>query len=255
MSKSSLFSNKAFQQETASPVGFNLVHQVNGFNSVFNVKPLDESEATSIEKLLVENYRPGSMDEDQVAQDVTVLKQLTSEIRAIGRQGTVLMGERVYKAKELLKPYRDGTFTRWLETAFGTRKTGYNALSYFELYKALPKEELRDQFKKIPLRAAYVLASRVGDIEVKSEIIRDFYEARHDEIVNVIQEKLPVPIEDKRVGKNVNDRLVAQLKEIAKKIKKRKISLSDENVNSIEETQELISEILGQSVKSGEFAF
>lgn len=131
MSKSSLFENKALQQVG---VGFNLVTNTNSFNALFATKPLEQSEAEQIEKILTDNFQEGFIEKDQVQQDVLQLKQITAEIKAIGKQGTILMGERVHRARELLKSYKDGAFTKWLESAFGTRKTGYNVLAYYEFY-------------------------------------------------------------------------------------------------------------------------
>jgi len=240
MSKPSIFENKSF--ETSSAVTrFNLAPQINSFNSFFETKPLDETESLRIEKLLVDSFVPGTIDEESVAEDLNQLKLITSEIRAIGRQGTVLMGERVHRVKKLLIPYKDGTFTKWLESTFGTRKTGYNVLSYFELYSELAEPELRDKFKKLPLRAAYVLASREGSLSVKSEIIREYHMYSHTELVIVIQDKLPVSKEDKRVNKSYTDRLVRLLKETSKKLEKRKDCLSETNKRDIEETTNILN--------------
>ena len=149
----------------------------------------------------MDSYVPGAIDEELVERDLNQLKLITSEIKAIGRQGTVLMGERVHKAKEVLNPYKDGTFTRWLESTFGTRKTGYNVLSYFELYRDLPQLDLEEKLKKMPLRAAYVLASRELDLDAKASIIRDCHELNHSELVAIIPDRLPASHESSRAQK------------------------------------------------------
>jgi len=245
MSKSTLFSNPAFQkQETAVPIGFNLVTQTNNFNSVFNIRPLETTEAASIEKLLAENFLPGSISDEQVGKDADELKIITAEIKAIGKQGIVLMGERVHKAREILKPYRDGTFTKWIEKAFGARKTGYNMLSYFELYNALPSPLLKEKLKKIPQKAAYILASRLGDIEVKAEIINDYYDQGANEIIALIQEKIPLMSKDKRSYKDAHARLIASLFKEIKKLAECKKSLSEENRNSLFMLRELLDIVL-----------
>ncbi len=225
MSKSSVFENKAFQQ-TSSAIGFNLVSQINSFNSVFDTKPLDSFEVSELETLLADNFLPETIGEEQVEKDMGRLKQITAEIKAIGRQGAILMGERVFMARDILKPYKEGTFTKWLEATFGARKTGYNALAYFDLYSSLPDDELREKFKQIPLRAAYVLASRRGDPETKTTIIREFHGLRHNELVSIIQEKLPVDAVEKKLSKGLNSRLIAQAGEIFKQHHERKELLS-----------------------------
>lgn len=244
MSKSNVFENKAFQKTNQGGVGFNLVSQVNSFHSVFNTKPLDAKEANEIERLLVDNFRPGQSDEEQVGKDVEQLKLITSEIKAIGKQGTVLMGERVHKARELLKPYKDGTFTKWLETTFGTRKTGYNMLAYYDLYTALPHDALRESLKKLPQRTAYILASRDGDIGTKAEIISEYHDRTHDELVVLIQEKLPVASGDKRKAKSSNESLIISMIDSAQKLQKRKSTLTEEDRNDLTELAQMIDVLL-----------
>lgn len=233
MSKPNIFENKAFQQTTTIG-GFNLVPQTNSFNSVFNIKSLDLQEASRIEQLLKDNFHPDKVVEEQIKKDVEQLKQITSEIKAIGKQGTILMGERVHRAKELLKPYKDGTFTKWLESTFGTRKTGYNMLAYYDLYTALPHDNLREHFKKIPQRAAYILASREGNIDTKVEIINESHNRSHLELINLIQEKLPVTINDKRKRKSSNSKLIAIIREAIQKIQLHKNLTSEDKVELFE---------------------
>lgn len=212
MSRSNVFENKAFQAAPAS-IGFNLISQVNSFHSVFDTKALDTEEVSSLENLLVEGVRSEEISNEQVTKDLLILKQITAEIRAIGNQGTILLGERAYRARDLLKFYKNGTFTRWLDAAFGSRKTGYNVLAYYELYTALPNDELRDRFKKLRQRSAYILASREGSIETKSEIINEYHDKSHNEIVILIQEKLPVSVKDRRLSKVSSAKLLSNLQE------------------------------------------
>ena len=244
MSKPSVFENKSFQNKASAGTGFNLAPQVNSFNAIFDPKPLDALEETRIEKLLVENYQPGAIQDEQVKTDVLQLKRITAEIKSISKQGIVLMGERVHQAMGILKPYKDGTFTKWLEATFGARRTGYNVLAYFELYKALPSDSLRERLKKIPLRAAYALASRVGDADVKEEIIREHHDLKHNELVTLIQEKLPVASTDRRSGKSSNDRLIAKAHNMLEKLLKRKAVLSEGNKQDVAKMRELLDSIL-----------
>ena len=119
------------------------------------------------------------------------LYQITEEIRAISRQGAVLLGERVFRVRELLKPYRDRTFTKWLEATFSSRKTGYNFLAYYELYIHLPREELKEKFKKMPSRAAYILASKEGALQEKVSLIEEYSDLGHQELVALIRQTFP----------------------------------------------------------------
>lgn len=243
MSKSSVFENKAFEKTAAGGAGFNLAPLVNNFNSVFETKPVDEAESKRIEKLLADGCVPGSIDEEQVERDFERLKLFTSEIRAIGRQGTILMGERVHKAMEVLKPYKAGTFTRWLESTFTAKKTGYNALSYFELHRDLPQVDLKEKFKKMPLRAAYVLASREGDLDAKANIIREYHEYNYTDLLIIIREKLPSYRESGRRESFV-EKLIVRIRKSAEKLKKRKSELNKGNRTALEKAQRLIDFLL-----------
>lgn len=239
MSAPSIFeNNRAFQGQTPS---FNLVNQTSSFQSVFDTKPLDEKEALALEKLLVDNYQPGgdAPTEEQVQVDVEQLKRLTAEIRAIGKQGVVLMGERVYKARDLLKLYRDGTFTKWLEAAFGNRKTGYNLLSYYELHKDLPPQ-LRENLKRIPQRCAYILASRDGAFETKQEILRQYSDLPLKELDLLIKDRLPAAKGDRRTRKSSNAKLIEGLKEIAYRLEARKAELTEQEIDEVLEQARVI---------------
>ena len=231
MSKPS-FQNLAFQQTAPGP-GFNLINQVNSFNAFIDARPLDPKEANEIDRLLHENFVPGQIDEGQPSKDAEELKTLSSEIKAIGRQGIVLVGERVHRAREILKNYKDGTFTKWLDATFDSKKTAYNRLNYFEFYRSLPPS-LQEPFKRIPQKAAYILASREGSIEKKEEIIREYSDMEVKDLVPLIQEMLPAASNDKRSTKSSNDRLIDSLREVFKKIRKRKDTLSEKNKDDLQ---------------------
>lgn len=240
---SSIFENKAFDK-APSVGGFNLVPQVNNFNSIFDIKPLDASESNRIELLLVENYLPGIMPEESVEKDLHSLKAITSEIRSIGRQGTILMGERVYKAREILKNYREGTFLKWIDSTFGTRRTGYNVLSYFELHRDLPDLELKEKFKKLSLKSAYLLANRKGGLEIKANIVQEYKECGYKEFSKIIQEKLPTSEKDKRAKRNSIDRLVTLMQNSVKELSKKKNNLKDSHKKSLNEIKHFIAHLL-----------
>lgn len=214
------------------------------FNSVFDTKPLDQEEARSLEQLLSENFLLVVTNKEQVATDITNLKQITAEIKAIGKQGIILIGERVHRAREILKPYKDGTFTKWLESAFGSRKSGYNALSYYELYTALPHDDLRDRFKKLKQRTAYILASREGDIETKTEIINKYHDKPHEELLILIQEKLPISIKDKRSSKSLTEKLLIEARRIVEKLYSCKADFTHEDKNEIYKLKKLLDSML-----------
>ena len=114
------------------------------------------------------------------------------------------LGEGISKVQKILKSYTDGTFTQWLTSTLGSKQTGYNYLSYYELYQALPSPDLQDSFSKIPQKAAYTLAnkSKGGDIEKTIDIINGYHDRPLDEIIQVVREAFPVKEGDKRKRSN-----------------------------------------------------
>ncbi|WP_068470538.1 CT583 family protein [Candidatus Protochlamydia phocaeensis] len=153
-------------------------------------KSLEPIEEDQIELLLIDSSKAGTTS-DVIENDINQIKQITAEIRTIGKQGSILMGERAFKAREILKSYKDGAFTKWLEISFGSKRSGYNALSYYELFISLPDSDIKDKFKKIPQKVAYALASRIGEIEKKAEIINSCDNLKTDQMLELIQEQFP----------------------------------------------------------------
>lgn len=245
MSQGKKFSNPAFQSpsKTLPAMEFNLAPVVNNFNSVFNTQPLEEKESLGLETLLVDHFLPGKVSEDQIGKDLGQLKTITAEIKAISNQGIVLTGERIQKAREILKPYKDGAFTKWLESTFGSRRTAYNVLSYYELYSDLPNNMLKERFKKFPQKAAYLLASKDADIEEKAKIIEDYHESSTNELVMLIQDRFPPDCNDGR-RKDANRTLLDSIEQSLKKLSRRKNHLSTENLKQIAYLRTLIDELL-----------
>lgn len=245
MAKNLTITNPAFSSSSPKGMGggFNLAPQVNNFNSIFNTTPLDEVESRQIEKLLVDNFLPGKVSEEQVEQDSNQLKTITSEIKAISNQSIVLIGERIHNAREILKPYRDGALAQWIESTFGSRRTAYNILAYYQLYSQLSSPTLQDRFKKMPQKIAYLLASKDVDISGKTEIIENYYESNSSELMMLIQERFPADIGDGR-RKAANKTLLDSLELGLKKICKRKDHLTEGDHIQITRLKKLIDEIL-----------
>lgn len=233
MSKSSVFSNPAFQVQTSpSLIKTNLLPESNSFNSIFDTQPLDEEEVARLKSLLSESA--STLSKEQIEQDTLTLKQITTEIKAIDKQGVILLGQRVKQARELLKPYRDGTFTQWLETAFGSKKSGYNALAYYELYQALPGEESKEAFKKLPNKAAYILASREATIEVKADVISSCREKTSKEAIDLIKQSFPSKEDDKRVKTPEHKKLIQEIIENLEKLQRVNFSIDSTDKKNLE---------------------
>ncbi|MBX9744392.1 MAG: pGP6-D family virulence protein [Chlamydiales bacterium] len=244
MSKQSPFSNPAFQPSSAPAAkGYNMVHNTNNFNSVFNPQPLDNKESTGIEKLLVDFYLPGRFPETQVTTDLDQLKKITTEIKAVAKQGAVLTGERLNQARSILKPYRDGAFAQWIDLFFGSRRTAYNMLAYYELYSSLPNHEAKIKFQKLPQKVAYLLASKNVTIDAKVDIIDKHFDSNPNDLMMLIQERFPADEGDGR-RKTANKSLLDSLEFGLKKLLRRKDHLSDDNIRQVHRLKSLIDDII-----------
>ena len=242
MSNLTLFANPAFQEQKSNTSQFNLVTQANTFNAVFNTQPLSEFDATNLDKLIFGNIKADLISEEQADKDLKHLELVTSEIKSIGQQATILIGERIYKAREILKSYKDGTFTKWLEFVLGSKKTGYNILAYYEFYKALPTEHLKESFKKIPQKAAYILASRDGDIQKKINIINSSTNLQSDAIISLVQTELPSKVSKNK--KTIDSRIFQSLHELIEKIQINKDCLTEYDREKLLSIKLFIEEIL-----------
>ncbi|MCB1067631.1 MAG: CT583 family protein [Chlamydiia bacterium] len=244
MSKKLKFSNPAMKKsEVASSKKeqFNLAVNVNSFNAIFDLQKLDSAEEQRIHEILEKNWIPDNLSQDEMEKNFGLLKTITSEIKSISRQGAILIGERVVRARELLKPFRDGTFTLWLESTFGSRQSGYNMLSYYEFFVALPSEDLKSKYKKMAQRAAYQLASRKGDIQKKFTIIDQHYGLKSSEIIGILQREFST--RDLRSRKTV-DGLINRLLETVDHLVKRRKELSAEDLKDIKYANGRLQEIL-----------
>jgi len=219
----------------------------NALRSIFDIQKLEESEDIQLQKLLVEEILPGLRSEEQLAQDLDVLRRLTAEVKSISKQGALLVGERIYQARELLKNYGDGrtSFNRWIQLTFSnSRRTAFNALAYFEFHRALPDEGLRSMLKRMPNKAAYVLAAREGSIEAKADIIREYHQQKAEEIIPVIQDKLPAAQDKKKLSKDASSQLILKILTMSRRLTLRKNYLSALNKAELEEIIHILQSML-----------
>lgn len=166
---------------------------LSSFAGVFRVSSLSSTEEARLSDLL-ESHRP---EGEEIGPDLEQLCSITAEVRAINSQAAILHGERIKKAQELLKKYRDGAFTSWLIAAYGNRQTPYNFLQYYELYHALP-QALSGKLDEMPKQIAYILASRQGALPKKEEILRNYVGQSKQELLHAIRESFPLSQGDKR---------------------------------------------------------
>lgn len=201
MSKFNDLLNLRFRQkDTQQPKMTALVERssngdLSSFSGVFRVAQLNEKEKSDIESIL-RNFRVS--DAYDVEPDLKALMAITSEVKAITNQAVILHGERIKRAQELLKKYRDGAFTAWLFATYGNRQTPYNFLQYYEFYTMLPPT-LHPKLDQMPRQAVYSLASRSGSLEKKESIVKNYTGQPKQDLLKLIRIEFPLPEDDKRM--------------------------------------------------------
>jgi hypothetical protein len=181
---------------------------LSSFSGIFRVVELNEKEKEVLSSLLTE-YKNESQE---ISADLSLLSTLTAEVKAINNQAIILHGERIKKAQEILKNYRDGAFSAWLVAAYGNRQTPYNFLQYYELYTTLP-EKLHSKFDEMPRQAVYSLASRNGDKQQKQLIIQNYSGQPKQELLKLIRETFPLAANDRRT-QNLADSAIGSLRRL-----------------------------------------
>jgi hypothetical protein len=168
--------------------------QLSSFSGVFKVHPLSDQEQTSLEDLL-KSYQGET--KVSIERDLHLLSGLTSEIKAISNQAAILHGERIQKAQEIFKNYRDGAFSAWLLNTYGNRQTPYNFLQYYEFYQSLPAD-LLPKLDEMPRQAVYTLASRDAPLDKKKELLENYQGETKNELLELIRQTFPLEETDKR---------------------------------------------------------
>jgi len=167
---------------------------LSSFSGVFRISALNDKEKADLEFIL-KSFRVSETYE--VESDLKALTAITSEVKAITNQAAILHGERIKKAQEILKKYKDGAFTAWLYAIYGNRQTPYNFLQYYEFYSAMP-QLLHPKIDQMPRQAVYTLASRQGAQEKKEEIVRNYNGQPKQELLQIIRLEFPLAEDDKR---------------------------------------------------------
>ncbi len=187
--------NKDAKEKVAALVEKANNGDLSSFSGVFRVAPLNEKEKEDIEAIL----RTHRMNESEDFEaDLKALMAITSEVKAITNQAVILHGERIKRAQEILKRYRDGAFTAWLFSTYGNRQTPYNFLQYYEFYTLLP-QTLHTKLDQMPRQAVYSLASRAGTFTKKEEIVKNYTGQAKEELLRLIRAEFPLAEDDKRL--------------------------------------------------------
>ena len=166
---------------------------LSSFSGIFRITPLSENEEENLKNLL-SAYSKENLD---IALDLKSLSAITSEVKAINNQAAILHGERIKRAQEILKKYKDGAFSSWMMSTYGNRQTPYNFLQYFEFYSALPKL-LQEKIETMPRQAIYSLATRNCPVDQKEEVVKNYKGETKNELLDLIRKRFPLPEKDKR---------------------------------------------------------
>jgi len=220
--------------------------QLSSFSGVFKVHPLSDQEQTSLEELL-KSYQGEA--EVSIERDLHVLSGLTSEIKAISNQAAILHGERIKRAQEIFKNYRDGAFSTWLMTTYGNRQTPYNFLQYYEFYLSLPSD-LIPKLDEMPRQAVYTLASRDAPLEKKKEILENYQGETKNEVLELIRQTFPLEESD---GRREDLPLVASsmIQKLSRLLSQKRFKPTDDEIASLRSQIDALGELL--SNKSSAF--
>ena len=213
------------------------------FRAEFISAPLSDEENQQIHQLLEASFTEGQFSTDEVEKDHQNLTELTTQIRAIEVQSVLLHGDRIYKAQSILKKYQDGTFSNWLQLAYGNRQTPYRYLQFYDLFNKLEKDE-KELMNSMPKQSAYKLASRNGEIEKKVEIIKEYHDCPQSEINQAIQEAFPLKSKDKRRAKENDADTIKVIRLNLRKLVRRKEELGQDTRKSLADIRLLIDDIL-----------
>ena len=179
---------------------------LSSFSGIFRITPLSPSEKEKIENILF-SYKKESQE---TASDLSLLLDITSEVKAINNQAAILHGERIKKAQTILKNYQDGAFSAWLIATYGDRQTPYNFLQYYELTLQLPPP-LHQKLDTMPRQAVYTLASRPAPLSQKEALIKEYQGQSKKETLDLIRQTFPLSHKDKR-AQDFTNHAFSQLK-------------------------------------------
>lgn len=203
--------------------------ELSTFGGIFNVTALSQDEKWRLESILQE-YSEGK---NQIGKDLEALIAITSEVKAINHQAALLHGERIQKAQEILKNYKEGAFTSWMIAVYGNRQTPYNLLHYYHFYQAIPPQQ-RPKIEGMPRQAVYSIASRQGELEQKIQFLLDHHGKRKSELLLLMRDLFPLNQRDKRKEKPVEGALTALEKALLLLSRKRG-KLSEEEKEAFKE--------------------
>lgn len=179
---------------------------------------LTQSESEQIECLVL----GGMENADSNSETLAIIKALTSRIKAIQKHHVLLIGEKIYKVRELLNNSGSSatTFSSWIGLVFHTKSSAYNALAYYELFISLPNKDWKSIFQSVPYKTAYCLASRRGHIDDKMSVLEKIKGLPNTDAMCVLNKYLPssrdsnvdIPSSNDSINKLISDMLLELLR-------------------------------------------
>ncbi len=201
---------------------------------------LTEEEKRQIQKLLMDEYHSRTVPEESVVQHVKQLMDITKQVKSISAQSILLHGERIKQAKDILKDYREGAFTKWLLTTYGNRQTPYSMLNYYELYHNAPVSH-KAIIESAPKKAVYLLASRDGDLDKKMELLQEHGKSPQADLMLRIQEIFPIAEHDQRQPKNSS--AIEAIAKACQKLEKNSHHLNKDDLDNIKDLIERLQNL------------
>ena len=222
----------------------------NSFRAMFDPHALGDKEIDSLKLIFEESSVETSFEED-IEKDFSQLVQITSELKAIQKQAVILVGERICAVREIFKRHGgEGIgFTAWLSIAFNAKKTAYNAMAYYELYSALPNDELKTKMKQMPVKVSYVLASRKAPEKLKFSIIDSYQGEKQREMLDRIEEHIPIN-GDKRSLRTLGEKAVDDLERIIETLMRRQKHIHGEEKKRIDSAMHKLGHLLHSANKA-----
>lgn len=214
---------------------------LSSFAGIFGVAKIGDQEKEMISSLLKKYAHD---EEEDRSKDIHHLLLITSEVKAINNQAAILHGERIKRAQDILKKYKEGAFSSWLLATYGNRQTPYNFLQYYEFYSQIPKI-LHPQMESMPRQAIYTLASRQGEFSQKEEIVRNYKGESKQELITIIRNTFPLDQKDGR-RENVAEGSILALKRLVASLENRSATFSSQQkkqaAHLLSQLQSLIEE-------------
>jgi len=163
------------------------------FQEKFEVQKLLTSENITLKeseslKIFLSKYSMGKVDIDKIELDNIQLTKISEEIRSIQKQEVLLHGERISKAQNVLKNYKKGAFSYWLEMTYGNRRTPYNFFYYYSLYRLLHSNE-KKLLQQMPPKIVYIIGGRRLEDKEKINFVKMNYNKSLKDLEKIILKK------------------------------------------------------------------